>query len=76
MREVTIHTMDYIEAATTGILSPYVLLVEDLTEMLLHIEETLPSTMHLPISSDNALHFYRYLHSHVLIADETVLITH
>ena len=38
--------------------------------MLLHIKETLPSTMHLPISSDDALHFYRCLHTHILIADE------
>ena len=45
MREVTIHTMDYKEAATTGTLSPHVLPVEDLRKMLLHIEETLPSTM-------------------------------
>ena len=59
MREVTIHTMDYIDAATAGILSPHVLLVENLGEMLSHIEETLPSTMHLPISSEDALHFYR-----------------
>ena len=49
MREVTIHTMDYIDAATTVILSPHVLPVEDLREMLLHIEETLPSTMLLPL---------------------------
>ena len=57
MREVTIHTMDYIDAATTGILSPHVLPVEDLRKMQLHIEETLPLTMHLPISSEDALHF-------------------
>ena len=66
--------MDYIEAATTGILSPHVLPVEDLREMLSHIEETLPSTMHLPISSEDALHFYRYLHTHILIADEQFLL--
>ena len=30
MRAVTIHTMDYVDAATTGILSPHVLPVEDL----------------------------------------------
>ena len=70
MTEVAIHTMDYVDAATTGILSPHVLPVEDLREMLSHIEETLPSTMHLPISSEDALHFYRYLCTHVLIADE------
>ena len=50
MREVTIHTMDYIDTVTTGILSPHVLPIEDLREMVSPIEETLPSTMHLPIS--------------------------
>ena len=73
MREVAIHTIDYIDAATTGILSPHVLPVKDLTEMLSHIQETLPSTMHLPISSEDALHFYRYLYTHILIADEQFL---
>ena len=68
MREVAIHTMDY------RICSPHVLPVEDLREMLLHIEETLPSTMHLPISSDDALYFYRYLHTHILTADEQFLL--
>ena len=57
MGEVALHTMDYIDAAATGILSPHVLPVDNLREMLLHIEETLPSTMHLPVSSDDALHF-------------------
>ena len=73
MREVALHTIDYIDATTTEILSPHVLPVEDLRKMLLHIEETLPSTMHLPISSEDALHFYRHLHTHVLIADEKFL---
>ena len=68
MREVTICIMDYVDAATTKMLSPHVLPVEDLRKMLLHIEETIPLTMHLPISSDDALHFYRYLCTHVLIA--------
>ena len=74
MREVTIHTMDYIDAVTTWILSPHVLPVEDLREMLSHIEVTLPSTMHLPISSEDALIFYRYLCIHILIADKQFLI--
>ena len=73
MREVTMHTMDYIDAATTRILSPHVLPV-DLRKMLLHIEETLPLTMHLPVSSEDALHFYRYLCIHVLIADKQFLL--
>ena len=66
--------MDYIDAATMRILSPCVLPAKDLREMLLHIEEMLPSTMHLPISSEDALHFYRYLHTHDLIADKQFLL--
>ena len=74
MREVAIHTMDNIDAATTGILSPHVLPIKDLRQMLKHIEEMLASTMHLPISSEDALHFYRYLHTHILIADKQFLL--
>ena len=74
MTEVSIHSTDYVDAATTGILSPHVLVVEDLSKMLLHMEETLPLTMHLPISSDNALHFYRYLCNHLLIANEQFIL--
>ena len=66
--------MDYIDAATTGILSPHVLPVEDLRKMLWHIEKTLPLTMHLPVSSEDTLHFYRYLHTHISIADEQFLL--
>ena len=73
MREVTIHTMDYVDAAITGILSPHVLPVEDLRKMLLHIEERLPLTMHLPVSSEDTLYFYRYLCIHVLTGDEKFL---
>ena len=39
MREVSMCTMDYIDAATTRILSPQVLPIKDLRQMLLHIEE-------------------------------------
>ena len=74
MREAALHTMDYIDTATTEILLPHILPIEDLKEMLKHIEETLPSTMHLPISSEDASHFYRYLCTHVLIADEQFLL--
>ena len=35
---------------------------------------TLPSTMQLPISSEDTLHFYRYLHTHILIANEQFLL--
>ena len=34
--------MQYIDAATMGILSPHVLPVEDVRRMLLHIEEAVP----------------------------------
>ena len=57
MRKVTIHVMDYIDAATTGMLSHNALPVEDLWKMLINIEEALPSTMHLPFSSEDKLHF-------------------
>ena len=69
MRQVAMHVKDYTDVATTGILTPHVLLV-DLQKMLTHIEELLPSTMHLPVSSEDTLHFYRYLCTHILIADE------
>ena len=61
MRQVTMHAMDYVDTVITGIQSPNVLPVEDLQKMLIHIEEALPSTMHLPVSSEDTLHFYRYL---------------
>ena len=66
--------MDYIDAATTGILSPHVLQVKDLQKMLIHIKHAIPSMMHLPVSSEDTLHFYRYLHAQVLIADKHVLL--
>ena len=37
MRQIAMHVMDYIDAATISILSPHVLPVEDLLEMLMHI---------------------------------------
>ena len=74
MWQIAMHVMDYIDAATTGILSPHVLPVEDLWEMLIHIDKELPSTMHLPVSSDETLHFYRYLCTHILVAEEKFLL--
>ena len=50
-------TMDYIDAATSGTLSPHVLPVMDLQRRLKHIADTLPSTLHLPISPEDTLHF-------------------
>ena len=47
--KVSTHTMDYIDTATTGTLSLHVLPIMDLKKMLSQIEETLPSTLHLPV---------------------------
>ena len=74
MREIALYTKDYIDAATTGILLPHILPVQDLRKILKNIEDTLPSTMLLPISSEDTLHFYWYLHTHILIADEQFLL--
>ena len=74
IKAVSIHIMDYIDAAKTGTLSPHILPITDLKQMLSHIEETLPSTMHLPVSSEDTLHFYRYLHTHILITNKQFLL--
>ena len=71
---VSTHTMDYIDAATSGILSPHVLPVVDLQKMLNHIADTLPPTLHLPISPEDTLHFYRNLCTHVLIENKQFLL--
>ena len=71
---VSTHTIDYINTATSGTLSPHILPVMDLQKMLMHTEETLPLTLHLPVSSDDTLHIYRYLHTHVLIANKQFLL--
>ena len=49
--------MDYIDAAMTGTLSPHILPIMDLKKMLRHIEETLPPILHLPVLSEDTLHF-------------------
>ena len=67
IQTVSAHTMDYINAATSGTLSPHILLVADLQGMLSHIADVLPSMLHLPVSPDDTLHFYRYLRTHILI---------
>ena len=66
--------MDYIDATTCGILSPHVLPVTDLQKMLQHIVDTLPPTLHLPISPEDTLHFYRYLCTHILIENKQFLL--
>ena len=70
IRTVSMYTMDYVDAATARTLLRHVLLFTDLKKMLAHIEETLPPTLHLPVSSEDTLHFYRYLYTHVLITNK------
>ena len=74
IRSVSLHTMDYINAATTGILSPHVLPIMDLQKMLSYIEGTLPPTLHLPVSLEDTLHFYQCLCIHILIANKQFLL--
>ena len=51
MRQVTMHAMDYIDAATTGILSPHVLPVEDLWKMLIHTKDQRGTTFNHVLTS-------------------------
>ena len=71
---VSAHTMDYIDAATSGTLSPHILPVMDLQKMLLHISDTLPPMLHLPVSPDDTPYLYRYLHTYVLIENKQFLL--
>ena len=57
IRIVSMHTMNYVDAATTGTLLPHILPNMSLKKMLSHIEETLPPTLHLPVSSEDTLYF-------------------
>ena len=66
------HTMNYINTATSGTWSSHVLPVAVLQRMLQHIADTLPPTLHLPISPVDTLHFYRYLCTHVLIENKLI----
>ena len=74
IRTVSMHTMNYVDAATTGTLSPHILPIMDLKKMLAHMEGTLPTTLHLPVSSEDTLHFYRYLCTHVPITSKQFLL--
>ena len=71
---VSTHTMDYINTATSGTLSPHILPVVDLQRMLQHIADTLPPTLHLPISPEDTPHFHRYLCTQILIENKQFLL--
>ena len=66
--------MEYINTATSGMLSPHVLPILDLQKILQHITDTLPLTLHLPNSPEDTLHFYKYLHTHVLLENKQFLL--
>ena len=50
IQTVSAHTTDYIDAATSGTLFPHILPVEDPQRMLSHIADSLPPTLHLPLT--------------------------
>ena len=72
IKSVSLYIMDYIDAATTGTQSTHTLPTADLKLMLSYIEEF--TNMPLPVSCEDTLHFYRYLHTHVLIANRQFLL--
>ena len=74
IQTVSTHTMEYIDTATSGTLSPHVLPVIALQKMLQHIAGSLPPTLHLPILQENTLHFYSYLCTQVLIENKQFLL--
>ena len=74
IRTIFMHTMDYVDTTTAGTLSPHILPIADFKQMLSLINEALPPTLHLPVSFEDTLHFYRYLCTHVLIANRQLLL--
>ena len=74
MKQLANHILEYIDTATTGTLTPHLIPVPDLQQMLYQIESELPPNMHLPIPSSNPLHFYRYLRMHVLVEENQFLL--
>ena len=66
--------MDYIDAATSRRLSPYILPVVDLQKMLSHITDALPPMLPLPVSPDDTIYFYRYLCTLILIENKQFLL--
>ena len=75
MKQLANHVLEYIDTATTGTLTPHLIPVPDLQQMLYRIESELPPNMHLPIPSSDPLHFYRYLQTHILVEENPILTT-
>ena len=74
MKQLANHVLEYIDTATTSILTPHLIPVPDLQQMLYQIESELPPNMHLPILSSDPLHFYRYLRTHILVEENQFLL--
>ena len=74
MKQLANHILEYIDTATTGTLTPHLIPVPDLQQMLFQIESELPPNMHLPIPSSDPLHFYRYLWTHILVEENQFLL--
>ena len=56
MKQLANHVLEYIDTATTNALTPHLIPVPDLQQMLYQIESELPPNMHLPIPSSDPLH--------------------
>ena len=74
MKQLANHILEYIDTATTGTLTPHLIPMPDLQQMLYRIESELPPNMHLLIPSSDPLHFYRYLWTHVLVEENQFLL--
>ena len=72
MKQLANHVLKYIDTATTGTLTPHLIPVPDLQQMLYWIKSELPPNMHLPIPSSDLLHFYRYLQMDILVEERPV----
>ena len=57
MKQLANHLLEYIDTATTSTLTPHLIPVLDLQQMLYQIESELPPNMHLLIPSSDPLHF-------------------
>ena len=74
MKQLANHILEYIDTATTSTLTPHLIPIPDLQQMLYWIESEVPPNMHLPIPSLDPLHFYRYLWTHVLVEENQFLL--
>ena len=74
VKQLANHVLEYIDTATTSTLTPHLIPVPDLQQMLYWIESELPPNVHLPIPSSDLLHFYRYLQMHVLVEENQFLL--